>query len=439
MAWEHDERQCPLAAVDRRLEDVHRFWHQAEQAYFEPDAFRVAIQAAIQTARTVTLVMQKNKNIIPDFDRWYETWRKKLGANTLMKWMVDARNRIEKQGDLEAHSFVNAEIVASHLNEGPHIQVPAELFQGPRGLINSIPEGALGEHVKKDGILRIRRRWIENSLPDYELLDAVANAYGQLSQVVRAAHRQMGLVAPVTTNITTSKLYPEGDQGGRLPCMIGHEDARTLNVWLATGDPIEFDTIQQKVDLGKALGLKDRYGIDPRKMYADSGAPHDNARALFSAARRMFERDGHHVTIAMLLRGGRPAAVPVELRPEEHGHKYMMMRGLAHEAHRLGADAAILIGESWSAPADPSKPYMRAVDSPNRREFLAATVVSKSGEPLHLEAEILRAGQNISLGETREHVGGSHYAFAPFYEVWGREIPVDWMSDGRTSDSTRRK
>lgn len=61
MAWDHDEKQCPLAAIDRRLEDVHRFWHQAERAYFEPDEFRVAIQAAIQTARQVSFVLQKNK------------------------------------------------------------------------------------------------------------------------------------------------------------------------------------------------------------------------------------------------------------------------------------------------------------------------------------------------------------------------------------------
>lgn len=126
MAWEQEEEQCPIVAVDRRLEDLHRFWHQAEEAYFDPDAFRVAIQAAIQTARTVTLVLQKNRRLIPDFDKWYEHWRQKLASDALMAWMVDARNKIEKEGDLEAHSFVSSEIVASHLDEGPHIQVPGK-------------------------------------------------------------------------------------------------------------------------------------------------------------------------------------------------------------------------------------------------------------------------------------------------------------------------
>jgi hypothetical protein len=97
MAWDHDEDQCPLAPVDRRLGDLHRFWHQAEQAYFEPDDFRVAIQAAIQTARQVSFVLQKQKARVPDFDKWYGGWQEKLGANPLMRWMVDARNRIEKR------------------------------------------------------------------------------------------------------------------------------------------------------------------------------------------------------------------------------------------------------------------------------------------------------------------------------------------------------
>ncbi|WP_395646282.1 hypothetical protein [Terricaulis sp.] len=85
MAWEHEEKQCPLAAVDRRLEDVHRFWHQAKEAYFDPDAFRAAIQAAIQNARTVTFVLQKNKDLIPDFDNWYAGWQQKLGVNPLKR------------------------------------------------------------------------------------------------------------------------------------------------------------------------------------------------------------------------------------------------------------------------------------------------------------------------------------------------------------------
>jgi hypothetical protein len=221
--------------------------------------------------------------------------------------------------------------------------------------------------------------------------------------------------------------------------MIGHEDARTLDVWLATGEPLEFERVQQEIDLAKEPALKERYGIEPREMYADSVEPHDHARALFAAARKIFEKDGYHITVIILMRDGKPATVPSEMRPGEHGHKYMMMRDLAREAQRIGADAAVLISESWTAPFDPAKPYMRAADAPNRRELLTATVVSKAGEPLYLTAEILRDKEKVSLGETFEYVGGSHYAFAPFYEVWGKKIPPSWVAEGRSADSTEKQ
>lgn len=439
MAWDHEEDRCPLAAVDRRLGDLHRFWHQAERAYFDPDEFRLAIQAAIQTARQVSFVLQKNKGLIPDFDNWYAAWQTKLAAVPLMKWMVEARNRIEKQGDLEAHSYVQAEILASHLNEGPSIQVPAKLTDAPLALVKSIPNSMLGEHIRKDGILRIRRRWIENTLPDIELLDAVATAYGQLAQLVLSAHEQIELTGPVTTNVKTGQQVPQADRDGRLPCMIGHENARTLDVWLATGKPLEFQEVQKKMDRAEMLAegpkLEKRYGVDPAKMYAESGNAHDHARSLFQAARKMFAKDGHHITIAILLRGGRPVDLR-ELRPMEHGHKFVMMRNLAQHAQKIGAEAVVLIGESWSAPADPAKPYMRAVDSPARKEFLTATAVSKDGTPLMLSAEILREEKRVHLGETKEEADGAHFVFAPLYEVWKKEIPAFWLaaSTGRDDE-----
>jgi hypothetical protein len=70
-ASEKQASQCPLSAVDRRIEDVHQQWHQAERAYFHPEPFRVAIQTAIQTLRTVTFILQNKKRDIPDFEAWY--------------------------------------------------------------------------------------------------------------------------------------------------------------------------------------------------------------------------------------------------------------------------------------------------------------------------------------------------------------------------------
>lgn len=435
MAWDHDENYCPLAAVDRRLDDLHRLWHQAADAYFDPDAFRVAIQGAIQTMRSVTFILQKNKAQIPDFDRWYGEWQKKFGADPLMVWMRDARNSIEKEGDLEAHSFVRAEIVASYLENGLRIEVPAKLSDAPLALVKSIPAGAVGDHIRKDGVVRIQRRWVENTLPNYELLDAVAIAYGKLSLLVDAAHQQLGLPKPRATNVETGKPYPEGDRGGRLPCMIGHADNRTLDVWLATGVPLKFERIE--VDLAEAPKLEARYGVKPTEVYGAGDGPEERLRGLFATARKMFEKDGHHMTIAFLLRQDKPVGLR-ELRPGEHGHKYLMMRSLAHDVIIHGADAVIVISETWSAPFDPANPMRRAVDAPDRVELLTGTLVRKLGEPLHLAAQINREGETAKLDATVEQPSGAHFLFAPVYQAWGKPVPEEWTEHpGRNGTDTR--
>ena len=150
------QQACPLVDVDKRLEDVHRQWHAAEAAYFDPEAFKVAIQTVIQNLRTVSFILQKQKSKFANFDAWYAPWQQKFAADPLMVWMRDTRNKIEKEGDLDAHSFVRAAILASYLDEGPKLEVPAELFQEPWRLIKAIPDNDLGEHLRRHGVLRSR-------------------------------------------------------------------------------------------------------------------------------------------------------------------------------------------------------------------------------------------------------------------------------------------
>ena len=80
---------------------------------------------------------------------------------------------------------------------------------------------------------------MENTLPGYELLDAVAIAYGRIARLVHDAHRQMGLEVPATTDVETGRRYEDGAREGRLPWMIGHADVRSLHFNLADGGLVE--------------------------------------------------------------------------------------------------------------------------------------------------------------------------------------------------------
>jgi hypothetical protein len=425
---------CPLAAVDRRLSDAHRLWHEAEAAYFDPDAFRIKSQLVIQTLRSITFILQNQKRRIPGFDEWYGTqyrdglWQKRLRDIPLMRWLVKARNKIEKQGDLEAESFVRAEIIASHLDEGPRVEVPARLFEGPEVLLRRIPAGAVSEHVRAHGTLKIERRWVESDLPEFELLDALATAYGHLSELVAGAHRQMGLAPPRTEDHETGERFDAATLGWRLPCMIGHDQPRASLLSLSDGSRISFQSKDREIDLtGAEEKLTERYGAGGIEVFknAFSGGREGVPKNLFDAARMAFLRDGYHLPLLLLLRDYKPVKIlftPIENR----GQKYLQMRHLAAEVVRYSADAAISIGEAWMASLAEIKGYQSASEVPTRKEVLGLVMVSKSGEPVQYMAMIERDGKNVFLGETFVTRGLPVWEFAPFYQAWGRPIPGSW-------------
>jgi len=204
------------------------------------------------------------------------------------------------------------------------------LFQNPLQLVNSIPKNALGDHIRKDGILRIQRRWVENTLPDYELLDAVAIAYGRIAELVRDAHKQLGLETPVTQDGSTGETYNEGVRNGRLPCMIGHADSRSLDVWLATGHVVNLVKVRHEIDRDEAKKSGERYDIKPEDVFGPREAAEGLLENLFQTAQKMFLVDGSHIMIAFLLQGAKPVQI-VQMHAEEHGEKYLLMRSLAHE------------------------------------------------------------------------------------------------------------
>jgi hypothetical protein len=423
---------CPLAAVDRRLEDSHRLWHRAEAAYFDPDAFRLNSQLVIQTLRTITFVLQNQKRRIPDFDAWYGTrdrdgiWQERLRNNRLMRWLVDARNKIEKQGDLEAESFVKAEIIASHLDEGPRIEVAARLFEGPEALLRRIPPGAVGDHVRAHGTLKIQRRWVASDFPDRELLDALAVAYGHLAELVHDAHQQMGLGQPRTVDHETGERYDIAALGWRMPCMIGHDQSRALLLSLADGSRLSFHNESHEIDIEQAKSAAERYGAAGMEVFwQDYRSNEDMAANLFETVRTVFLKDGYHVPLLFLIKDFKPIkmfATPTESRSQ----KYLQMRHLATEAVRYGADAAISIGEAWMAPAAELTGYQSPSELPTRKEALGLVLVSKTGEPIQHMAMIERDGDKVSLGGTFITRGQPVWEFASFYQAWERPIPESW-------------
>ncbi len=158
-------------------------------------------------------------------------------------------------------------------------------------------------------MLRIERRWVENTLQDYELLDAVAIAYGKIAEIVHAARQQIGLAPPRTIHDEGSGSLDLPAMGWRLPCMIGHEVPRTLTISIADGSKIEFETknVTTEPDAANIAALLKHYGGNPFKaMGRQYNNDADLAAGYFAMARAVFLRDGHHISMIFLLRDRKP-------------------------------------------------------------------------------------------------------------------------------------
>jgi len=139
------------------------------------------------------------------------------------------------------------------------------------------------------------------------------------------------------------------------------------------------------------------------------------AAGYFEMFRAVFLKDRYHISILFLFRDMK-LIKHTQIRVENVQQKYLLMRHLAHEVTKTGADAAMLVGESWIAPAESLRGYERPADSPLRKEALSLDLVSKSGEPIDCMAIINRDGDNVSLGETVTRTSLAVFEFAPFYD-----------------------
>lgn len=411
----HSCLECPIQDVHARLEDAHIMWHQAEDAYFVPAKFRANLNACIQALRNVTFVLQKNKARIPQFDDWYSGWQDQMKSDPVLKWLVTARNKVVKQGDLKKHSLIRVYLTFSYLSDTfkeyevspliPTEQIAKQLK------VQGIPDEMLDR-----GYMAVERRWIAADLPDWELLNVLAHCFGTLSILVDDAHHHIGL--PNSEGPSGSRDYRFG---GRLPCMVGIVGQQTIRVSLRTGEFIKPQVIssmetpsQHEFEESAA-----RYGVPPRS------SPHLNrdlslgemAAYLFDSAKNILVEDGHHYPIVFLYTPDR-RVLPQTLLWEYQGEKYMLSRKIFWDAQRIGATKVIAIWLLRETQFEPDHLYPLSGESPEYSQALQLVAASADGEALEFICPFEKQGDKIVLGETQEVSGGMSLFLEPLKHLW---------------------
>lgn len=405
-----------LKPAFRRLFDAKAYWQKAIDGYFEPNNFRMAVNSCIQELRNVTFVLQANKREIPGFDAWYEPWQEKMRANPSLRWLVDARNHIVKQGDLELLSKLRVEVIGSYLagevaifeeDYNPNL-TNSEIYSKTVSL-------GLPVEVFENSYVKLQRRWIDKNYPDHELSELLSECWLAVSALLFDA--------------PNSGLSASEKGGPRLPpCMHEqlHMRATLMKVSGETLVPTVISSESVSVDDEKRAVLQEKYGDTPLFRSAGKGKKlserpfRGQCELLFEQAKAVLQRDGYHVHLAMVFVGKRLAQL-IEIRNEDKADKYVTIRDLASTMERIGADAVIMVSEAWRATFDPSNPYHGAADAPTRQEGLMLVGATMQGETYCFTAPFFRTDDDISFGDESVVDDKNLNVIQPVMAMWEKQ------------------
>jgi len=373
----------------KRLKDLSQLLSQCHRNYMEPELFRLGINQFLQTARTVTFIIQKNKDSIPKFESWYEknvieAWKN----DDIMQWAKDARNKIEKEGDLDLHSTITLKLFFGYLEEtdlNMHVSDSKLLHAGVKQLVR-IAQKNLPSGVSRSAAIKVDRRWVSDSMPNHELLGAICVVY----------RKMYALCASLAKNLNI-----ELDKGIASPNDfddIAQETRQIRYFKLSTSGSFSMKTERKAFnpdDISPESVEKIRLLSEPLKADRTINGTH---QWLASMAEMTFNRDGYHVPMAFLFNDSWTPIDMISFRPDDSTDKYIIWRDIGDRVRANGASAVAFIGEAWIRRVENLRD--RPISSqPIIGEQLQVVLLDRNGSYREARWEILRNNDIPSLSK----------------------------------------
>lgn len=233
--------------------------------------------------------------------------------------------------------------------------------------------------------LLVERRWVDKSLPERELLDALAHCYGVLSLLLADAHDRAA-VEYFTTRATARgdiKMDRVSEHRGRLPCMVTTLDARTAHYRTTDGSLVRGERFIRALSQQPSQKLLRRYGFQQMVkdvQAAEASSALDYVDPLFEQAKRVLSRDKFHSMIVVLYRGGQALEAHQGILRDRAG-KYAFSQNLVERVAINDADGIVMLGEVWQSRVtfDEGGVPIPPAEAPDPREALEVYAETKDG------------------------------------------------------------
>lgn len=189
---------CPLYDSHDKLEESFHFLLMMAFSYHKPDEFRFNLDAFLQSLRSVTWMLQKDKTKIPNFHEWYADKQNEMIKNPCLKKVSDTRTTIVHKHSLRARSKVDVGLYRGRKQKLCISFNNIDPFLDSKTIFNKIvPQFAkIGfidkEHSAIDEQLGIKREWYSDELGEDEILKTCYEAYLIICEIMREAHSILG-------------------------------------------------------------------------------------------------------------------------------------------------------------------------------------------------------------------------------------------------------
>ena len=412
-----------MNAWERRLRDLWTILENCHATYMEPELFRLNTNQFLQTSRTVTFIIQKNKESIPNFESWYQTsvlnaWK----SDKIMVWAKDSRNLIEKEGDLELFSKLDLTLFFSYIIEqDTKIQCGrTELLKSSTKKLLKLAHKNLPPHLIESSAIKIERYWVANSLPDWELLHAMSYIYRNIHQCCHSLALHLGSRLDSTIESPTS-LEPQRE----IACQIQYLKLSDLDFHTSHTKRIHLDkTFSPPQNVKNAIqGL--------RNKMSSSDTIEKTLDALTEMAEHTFLHYGNHVPMLFLFNSDWKAIDMFSVHFNDRVEKYIFWRNVADRIKVSQASGIAWIGESWIRNGAQMRTSSIS-ELPITGERLHVSVLGNGGEFIETQWEIIRASDGSPPGlrklESTDLFKQIPYYLAPSLHVLGIPYPEGFLN-----------
>lgn len=403
---------------ERRLADLWLLLERCHATYMEPELFRLNTNQFLQTSRTVTFIIQKHKDSIPDFEAWYRPLVAAWASDAVIDWAKDSRNTIEKEGDLDLHSSLELSLFSSYLVEQDLTLVTGRnelLRAGTKKLVRFAQKNVPSNFIDSTAI-KIERRWIANTLPTWELLHAFAYIYSTLYQMCQKLAAHLG--STINSDIPDPTSLLAVREAVRHVQYVKLSDLRTH--------------YQHTIRMNRDPDFKppaeiEASGHELQSDFALADSPEKMLHVLSRMAAMTFEHFGNHVPMLFLYDRDMKPVDALTAAFVDQVDKYIFWRNLADRVVIRKAAAVAFIGEAWMRDIKDfySVPMHKL---PIIGERLFVNILDSTGTFRGVDWEIIRPHEDAKptlkrLPESDTSQDKVPFTYAPIFRAFGLPYP----------------